>query len=138
LRADARVVALGTTCWLAVGVASASAEATVARTHPRVTATVLTQAAAKTLVVRVSDRVTRKPVTHAKVTAAGEMHQPHVMIFPPLPLHEGPRGSYRSRYDFLMAGLVVTIRVSGPGIFPVAARFKTSATTPPVLTRIVP
>jgi hypothetical protein len=120
----------------AVLVGAAPAAPQVPKLAPHITATVVTRAEAKTLIVRVTDKLSRRPITHAKVTAAAAMRQPMIMNFPPMPLKEGPSGTYRSRYDFLMAGLTVTIRVSGANVVTTTAKFKASAKVPPTLSRV--
>src|SRR2546430_2006793 len=122
-------------CSMAAVVGAAPA-AVQGKLKPHVAAKVVTKAQAKTLIVRVTDKITFKPIMHARVTAAAEMHEPHVMIFPAMRLKEGPPGTYRSRYDFLMAGMTLTIRVSGTNLVSTSSKFRTSATVPPTLSRV--
>jgi YtkA-like len=119
-------------CCATTVVAAAPAAPDALKIRPRVAATVATNGSAKTLIVRVRDK-SGKPIARARVTASADMFQPHIMIFPPLPLKEGPAGTYRTRYDFLMAGLNVKVRVSGANVVTTVARFRASASVPPRL-----
>jgi hypothetical protein len=118
-------LALGLVCLVAVVGAVPTAAREAGSAKPRVEATVMTRGFEKTLSVRVTDRA-GKPVTRATVTSAMEMRQPHVMVYPARPLAEQARGTYRVRADFLMAGMTVTIRVSGKRVARVTAKFLAS------------
>jgi hypothetical protein len=128
-----RPLAVTIACSVVTVVGPSSAAIQSRRLAPRVTATVVTKGEAKTLLVRVTDKISRKPITHARVTASAEMRRPHVMIFPAMLLKEGPPGTYRSRYDFLMVGMTVTIRVSRANLVTASSRFRASAKVPPTL-----
>lgn len=117
-------------CSLSLFVGAAPAAPQSPRFKPRVSATVVTKAEAKILVVRLAHNIGRKPILHARVTASAKMLTPHVMIFPAMPLREGPYGTYRTRYDFLMAGMTLTIRVSGANLVTTSSRFRASTGLP--------
>jgi hypothetical protein len=140
VRRHARRPLAATVACSVVTVVGAAPAAIQSRTlEPRVAAKVVTKGEAKTLMVRVTDKISGKPITHARVTASAEMRRPHVMIFPAMPLKEGPEGppgTYRSRYDFLMAGMKVTIRVSGANVVTTTSKFRVSARVPPTLSRV--
>ncbi len=121
---------------MAVVLGAAPAALQGRKLKPHVVAKVVTKAEAKTLIVRVTDKIGVKPITHARVTAAAEMHEPHTMIFPAMPLKEGPSGTYRSRYDFLMTGMTLTVRVSGANVVTTSSKFKVSATAPSTLSPV--
>ena len=123
-------------CSVAVVVGVAPAAVQGRRLKPRVAATVVTKAEAKTLIVRVTDTISGKPIARARVTVAAAMYRPHTMIFPPMPLKEGSPGTYRSRYDFLMAGMTVTIRVSRANVVTTSSKFRASAKIPPTLSPV--
>jgi hypothetical protein len=131
-----RPLAAAIACSVVTVVGAAPAAIQARRLVPRVTATVVTKGEAKTLLVRVTDEISRKPIPHARVSASAEMRRPHVMIFPAMPLKEWPAGTYRSRYDFLMAGMNVTIRVSGANVVATTSKFRASAKVPPTLFRV--
>jgi hypothetical protein len=131
-----RPLAASVACSMLTVVGAAPASIQSRRLEPRVTATVVTKGEAKTLMVRVTDKISGKPIMHARVSASGEMRRPHIMIFPPMPLKERPSGTYRSRYDFLMARMKVTIRVSGANIVTTSSKFRASARLPLTLSRV--
>jgi hypothetical protein len=129
-------LAAAVACGAAVIVGAAPAALQGRKLNPHIAATVVTKAEATTLIVRVTDKIRGKPITHARVSASAEMRRPHVMIFPAMPLKEQQPGTYRSRYDFLMAGMTVTIRVSGANLVATSARFRASSSAPPTLSRV--
>ena len=131
-----RPLAATVACSLVTVVGTAPAAIQSRRLEPRVAATVVTKGEAKTLTVRVTDKISGKPITHARVTVSAEMRRPHIMIFPAMALKEWPSGTYRSRYDFLMAGMKVTIKVSGANVVTTNSKFRASARVPLTLSRV--
>ena len=136
LRHETGPFAFAVACSLALFVGAAPAALRSPPVKPRVSATVVTKAEAKILIVRVASRISGKPITHARVTASARMLRPHVMIFPAMPLRESPYGTYRSRYDFLMAGMTLTIRVSGANLVTTSSRFRASTKLPVTLSPV--
>ena len=86
-------------CSVVTVVGAAPAAIQTRRLVPRVTATVVNKGEAKTLLVRVMDKVSGKPIPHARVSASAEMRRPHIMIFPAMPLKEWRVPTARTRGD---------------------------------------